>query len=396
MSARDRIGVIFSKEVIDNLRDRRSLVSGLIGALIGPGLLLLIIIIVGKSMYKDQQDKRLQIPLVGEQNAPTLVEFLRQNEAEIQPGPADPEGEVRSGGLDFVLVIPESFKTQFSAGAPATVRLVVDTSRQSAMASMSRVRQLLEAYNQQTAALRLIARGVSPVILEPLAVERVDVATPQSQAMIFLNMMPYFVVMVVFMGGMHVIIDATAGERERGSLEPLLINPAARWEMVTGKLLASLPFATLALFANLVAFAVAFNVFPLEEYVGIQLSLDLQALFGIFLVALPMIPLASGLQMIIASYTRSFKEAQTYVGLLPIIPALPGLGLAFLPVKPTVWAMLIPTFSQQLLINQLMRGESIQPGYVIVSMLFTLAVAAGLIWIAIQQYQKERILFGTK
>lgn len=226
--------------------------------------------------------------------------------------------------------------------------------------------------------------------------EQVDVATPQSQAVIFLNMMPYFIVLVVFVGGMYVIIDATAGERERGSLEPLLINPAARWEFVIGKLAASVPFAVFSVFLNLLAFAAAFNLFPVEDYIGFQLTLDLGALTGIFLVSLPMILLASALQMIIATFTRSFKEAQTYVAFLPLIPALPGIGLAFMPVKPALWTMLIPTFGQQLIINQLMRGEPVNPVNVVVSAAATLLAALILIYVAVGMYQNERILFGTK
>jgi sodium transport system permease protein len=195
---------------------------------------------------------------------------------------------------------------------------------------------------------------------------------------------------------MYVVIDTTAGERERGSLEPLLINPVARWEFVIGKLAASWPFAILTLLINLLAFAVAFNAFPLEDYIGIQLSIDLVALGWIFIIALPMILLASALQMIIATFTRSFKEAQTYVAFLPLIPALPGIGLAFLPVKATLWTMMIPTFGQQLLINQLMRDEPVSLINAVVSALVTIFLSLGLIFIAIRLYQRERLLFGTK
>jgi len=260
-----------------------------------------------------------------------LIQFLEQNGAEILPAPDDPETDVRNGNLEVVLVIPMDYGDDFSNGRPATVQMIVDSSRQSAVATTERTRELLESYSNQIGSLRLIVRGISPAVIHPLVIERIDVATPQSQVLIFLNMMPYFVVLVVFMGGMYVIIDATAGERERGSLEPLLINPVARWEFVVGKLLASIPFATFAVFLTLIAFAIAFNAFPLEDYVGFQLTINIPALVGIFLIALPMILLASGLQMIIATFTRSFKEAQTYVAFLPLIPALPGIGLAFLP-----------------------------------------------------------------
>ena len=392
----DRILVVFQKEVIDNLRDRRSIFSALASSLIGPLILILMIFILGKSIFKDRLQTPFNLPVVGAENAPELIQFMEQNGAQIQSAPADPQAAVRNGDVEVVLIIPEGFTEDFSRGRPATVQMVLDSTRQSTISSIQRTRDLLNTYNQQIAVLRLIARGINPSITTPLAVEDIDLATPQTQALIFLNMMPYFIVMVVFLGGMYVVIDTTAGERERGSLEPLLINPVARWEFVIGKLAASWPFATVTLIINLLAFAVAFNAFPLEDYIGVQLSIDMAALGWIFIIALPMILLASALQMVIATFTRSFKEAQTYVAFLPLIPALPGIGLAFLPVKATLWTMMIPTFSQQLLINQLMRDEPVSSINALISAITTIVLSLGLISIAIRLYQRERLLFGTK
>jgi sodium transport system permease protein len=295
------------------------------------------------------------------------------------------------------LVIEDGkYAEDFGAGRPASVRLVLDSSRQSAMPAIERTRGLLNAYAQQIAALRLMARGVNPSVIQPLTIEESDLATPETQSLLFLNMMPYFVVLVVFIGGMYVVIDATAGERERGSLEPLLIVPVQRWELVLGKLSAALPFAAFAVLLTLGAFWLGFNLVPLEDIIGIKLALSAPALAGIFLIALPMILLASGLQMIVATFTRSFKEAQTYVSLMALLPALPGLGVAFLPIKAGLVYMLIPTFGQQLLINQQMRSEPLNPLYVTISTLSTLIVSGALIYIAVRLYEREQIIFGPR
>ncbi len=392
----ERIGIIFGKELRDNLRDRRSVFSALMSALIGPVLLVVIIMIMGRTFNVSQQEQPLELPVQGAEHAPSLITYLEQNNVLIQPAPANPRQEVRNGNVDLVLIISEAYGESFSAGQPAKVEMVVDSSRQSAMMNVERARLLLDTYNGQIGSLRLMARGVSPTILQPLSVQRVDVSTPQSQVGIFLNMMPYFIVLVVFVGGMYVVIDTTAGERERGSLEPLLINPIPRWEVVVGKLAASIPFAIFAVFLTLVAFAIGFNVIPIEDFVGFQVSIDVIAMVGIFLISLPMILLASALQMIIATFTRSFKEAQTYVAFLPLIPALPGIALAFIPVRATFLNMAIPTFGQQLLINQLMRGEPINPLNVVVSVVSTTLVAVLLIILAVRLFERERILMGVK
>ncbi len=396
MSALHPIWTIFRKEITDNLRDRRSLLSGLSSTLIGPLITVLLIVVLGKTMFTEAMEKTLVLPVIGAERAPQLMAFLKQNNVEIHPGPADPQTQVRNGDLNLVLVIPPEYAEDFTGGRPAEIKLVLDSSRTSAMADIERTQTLLSAYDQQIAALRLIARGVNPDVINPIQATRDDVSTPQSQVTIFMNMMPYFIVLVVFTGGMYVIIDATAGERERGSLEPLLINPARRRDFVLGKLAASIPFALFAVFLNLLAFALAFNLLPLEDYIGFQLTIDVAALVGIFLIALPMVLLASAIQMIVASFTRSFKEAQTYVAFLPLIPALPGVMLAFLPVKPSVGLMLIPTFGQQLLINQLMRGEPLNPTLVAVSTLATLVLAVALVAAAVQLYKRERIVFGNR
>lgn len=390
-----RIAVVFRKEVTDNLRDRRSMGSLVLYALIGPLMILLLIVILG-NLFRDETEKPLELPVAGPENAPGLAQFLEQNNVILKPAPANPEEAVRNGDVEVVLVIPPGYGEDFDAGRPAPVQLIVDTSRTSAMPSAGRARDLLNAYSDQIGALRLLVRGVSPTITTALHVEQVDVSTPQSQAFLFLNMLPYFLVMSVFLGGAPAIIDSTAGERERNSLEPLLINPVARWELVVGKLLASLPFAVATVSIGLVAFALIFNVVPIEKFLGMRLTVDLAALGGIFLICLPMILLASAIQMIIATFAHSFKEAQTYTSWLPLVPALPGMALAFLPVKSTLWTMAIPTFGQQILINQLVRGEWVSVTNVAVSALATLLLSGALIAVAIRLYSREQVLFGKK
>lgn len=391
-----RITVISIKEIRDNYRDRRSMLSALVNPLLGPIIMVIMIVVVGKAFFSDVRESAVHLPVVGAENAPALIEFLTQNNVIVVPAPDDIEEAVRNGDLEVALIISEDYGASFTNGYPATVQLVLDSSRQSALVSIEKIRSLLNSYSSQIGSLRLLARGINPSVISPLAIETLDVSTPQTQVLIFLNTLPYFIVLVVFVGGMHVIIDATAGERERGSLEPLLINPVRRWEFVLGKLLASIPFVVGGLIVNLAAFAIAFNAFPLEDFVGFQLTIDIVALFKIFWLALPMTVLASALQMIIATYARSYKEAQTYTGLLPLIPALPGIGLAFLPVKPSVWVMAIPTFGQQVLINQIMRSEPTSAVNIAVSTISTLVVSGFLVFLAIKLYERERILMGGR
>lgn len=389
----ERIGIVLRKELIDNLRDRRTLVTSLLSALLGPFMLFLLLTVIGQTVG-ERAEQPLELPVAGAERAPGLMAFLEQRDVILQPAPADPEAAVRTGEADVVLVIGEEYAERLQAGLPAPVQLVIDSSRQSAEPSANRARRLLEAYGGQLAALRLQARGVSPSLVVPLALEEADVATPESRAAQLLNVLPYFLIFSIFVGGMGLTIDVTAGERERGSLEPLLLNPVPRGELVIGKLLAGLLPTALSVIVSLAGFAAVINFIPLGAQLGVRLSLGLPALVAIFLIALPIMLFAGALQMIIATSSRTVKEAQSYLGFLPLIPALPGLFLAFLPLRPAMWQMLVPTFGQQVLINQLMRGEPIDPLFTAVSAAVTLALGLLLTLVAMRLFGREQVLFG--
>ena len=387
-----QIWIIFEKEVLDGIRDTRSWVTGLLGALIGPIILGVMLVMVGSSMREDI-DKSLTLPVQNPEYAPSLMQFLERYDVIIAPAPADPETAVKLGDVDVVLVIPKEFGEDFSSSKPATIQLVMDSSRQSAVVNITRIQQLLEGYNIYTGKLRLVVRGFSPEVIEVISIDKVDVATPETRAMIVISMLPYFIIVVIFTGALPIIIDSTAGERERKSLEPLLINPAPRRAFVLGKLLSAFPFSIASLAIVLIGFGVAINVIPIEKYLGIQFGLSLMTLFWIFLICLPIVFLASAIQILVASFARTTKEAETYLPFIALVPALPGMALAFFPVKATMWLMLIPTFGQQLLINQMMRLEPINAWHVIASVLATILVAAIFTWLATILYKRERILF---
>jgi sodium transport system permease protein len=389
----DVIGVVLRKELTDSLRDRRTIINTMLSALLGPLMLAMLLGVISQ-VSGERADQPLELPVAGAEAAPDLMAFLAQSNVVIRPAPTDPEAAVRAGDLEVALVIGAGYAERRESGLPAPLRLIFDSSRQSAAPSVQRANDLLDRYGRVMAALRLQARGVSPSLISPVAIEQVDTATDQSRAAQLLNVMPYFIIFAIFLGGMGLTIDVTAGERERGSLEPLLINPVGRGAMVLGKLLASLVPTAVNVFIALVGFAAVVNLLPIGERLGVRLSLGFGSLAGIFLVTVPMMLLATALQMIIAVGARTVKEAQSYLGFLPLVPALPGLFLAFVPIRPALWMMAIPTFGQQLLINQLMRGEPVDPLFVTVSAANTLAVGVVLTIIATRLFGREAALFG--
>ena len=385
----DRIWVVFAKETIDNLRDWRSVSGAMIYPFIGPMLIGILIGLVGKAIV-ELQKSTFQLAIVGAERAPGLIDYLHERGVEMIAAPADPKAAVRGAEHDTVLVVPEAYAADFAAERPAEIVIVSDGSRLSAVLAMSRALTLLRAYGTETGAARLRARGVDPVIVDAIEVRNVNVAVGRSLSGFFLNMMPPLIIFTVFVGGMYLAIDATSGERERGSLEPLLTNPIARWELMAGTVGAALLFTAAA---QLAAFMVMFELL-IGEAIGMQETPSILVYLGIFVLALPLMLFAVALQSVIAAVTRSFKETQTYLALLPLVPSVPGLVFVFIAIKAHAWMMTIPTLSQTVLIGQIMRGEPLSALNVAIASVVTTACALGLLAIAVRLYRREALLLG--
>lgn len=382
--------VVLRKELTDGLRDRRTLLMALLFPLLGPLTLGAALDFAGQSMQKVAREG-LTLPVAGREHAPNLVAFLG-TEARIVDAPADPEGAVRAGEYDAILVIPPEYGARLREGRPAPVRLVVDESRQQSLAVVQAVRGLLAAWGRQTAAQRLVARGLHPAVIDPLAVETVDLATPASRAAIFLSILPYFVVMSLFMGGMAVAIDTTAGERERQSLEPLLVNPVPRGAFVLGKAAAAAFFSALALTETLVGFGFLPLALP-PERLGFTLLLDPGVLLRVLAVAVPLLLLANALMALVAVRARSFRQAQTTISLLMLLPAIPGVLLALSPVKPQGWMQVTPFLAEQVIVSRLVRGEAVEPLAYAAAMAASLLAAALILAVTVRLFESGKLLF---
>ena len=267
----------------------------------------------------------------------------------------------------------------------------MDTANNQTGASAERARRLLEAYGGQLASLRLLVRGISPEVVHPVDVRTLDVATPAGRSLLILGMMTYFSFMSMLVGGFYLAIDTTAGERERGSLEPLLSLPVRRAELIVGKMLATSAFMSISLLLTLAAFGVVLQFIPLEA-LGMSANFGPRVVLAIFAVMLPFVPLGAGLMTAVASFTRSNREAQSWLSVVMLLPIVPIMFAVVNGTKPTAALMTIPSLSQHLLATSLMRGDAIPPLHVVISAGTTLALGALLVLIAIRLYQREAIL----
>jgi len=386
-----RVGVVLRKELTDAFRDRRSIYSMLVGALVGP---ILVGFIFNRIAVQQRGAQEIRVPVTGRANAPLLVDWLGQQVGvQVVDGPDDAEGAVRESKEDFVLLIPKEFGEKFRESRPATVKLVSDGTRQSARSKVQRVRSLLQRYSIEVGSLRLITRGVSPSIASALAVEDVEVSSSQQRAAMILNMIPMFVVLAAFIAGMQISTDSTAGERERGSLEPLLVNPAPRIEVVMGKWLAAVTSSGGGMIITLVLTTTVLLMVPLQD-LNIRFRFGWNEALALMAGTLPMALMAPAIQMYLSTYARSFKEAQGYMGFLVFVPMMPGMVSAFYPISNRPWLAPVPVLGQYALANDVLGGKQPAAIWFVAGALAAVAVAAVFVWLTTRLFGREKIIFG--
>jgi sodium transport system permease protein len=385
---------VLRKEILETIRDRRSLASSLLmGPVLGP---LLFVFALGLSLKQSVTalDDAVPVTVSGADHAPHLVQHLRQRGLTLtlrDGSAAEIPAWIEADGELVVLAIPQDLGQRLLDGRVAAVSLYADGSKTKAERRARRVRAEVAGYAGTLAALRLQARGVSPALVQPLVVDDVDLSTPTSRATLVLGMLSYIMLVVTLVGGLSLAIDATAGERERGSLEPLLTAPVPREHLIYGKVLAAAAFMAVALGIVMVTLSASIHRLPLEE-IGMSANFDARVAAKLFAVTLPFVAVGASLLTVVASFTRSYKEAQTWLGVVLLVPTLPIAIAGLLDVRASAPLMAIPSLSQHLLIQGLLRDEPLPAAYTAISVASTLAIGLALTWLAGRLYRREKIL----
>ena len=385
---------VFAKEFLENLRDRRTLVSALlVGPLFGP---ILFGAMVSRMLDQSalESDEPLRLTVAGREHAPELVRFLESQGVELRFAPlseAAARRAIRGGDVQVVVIVPPEYGPRFAAALPAPVLLFADSADSQTRKSADRARLLLGTYGSGIAQTRMQLRGMSPLLVVPVAVNDVDVATPAGRAVVVLGFMTYFVLFAVLMGGLYLAIDSTAGERERGSLEALLSLPVARGSLVGGKIMATCAYMCLSLAISLTAFVLVFRFVPLER-LGMSANLGALTAVKFFGICLPFVPLGASLMTFVASYTRSYREAQTYLTSVLLVPTLPIAFASIYSLKTQGSLMFIPSLSQHLLMTSVLKEEPVRVLDALTSAGTSLALAAVLVALIARQWRRESML----
>ena len=382
---------VMRKELLDAFRDRRMVIVAMV---VMPLAVPLIIAGMGSLGSKRQEEKRegtLELPVIGAEHAPNLLAWLVTHDVKVLDPPADPDTAVRRQEHEVILRVDVDYGEDWRAGRPAAVEVIYDSSRPlQSGATIARLRGLLASYDRQVGTLRLIARGIHPAVAQPLQVGQRDVATPESRFDLAQQMLPYLLLLLAFIGGMQLAIDATAGERERQSLEPLLATPASREAIISGKILATATFTLLSLLVTLAMYRIAFALVPAGR-LDVTMAVPTEAIARLLLVTLPVALLGASVLTALAAFARSHREAQSYLPLLVFLPMLPTMFLMVAPVKTQLWMLAVPFLGQNQLILRVLRAEPIAPAEWAVNLGAGLALAALAWWVATRLYHREHL-----
>jgi sodium transport system permease protein len=356
-AARPKFLIVYLKELRETLREKRTLALLSLFTLMYPVMLGYLLNHEIKRATKPERDG-VEIAVIGASQAPTLISQFRQRSITVKdPGPLDEAGIstlLQARTYPAVLRLSDKFGESYAAMRPARIELWYDSADENGKQRRD-IEDVLEAYGANVASARLLAHGVSPATLAPIQVQRFDTGTTASRSAVLIGSILGVLFLPVFICGMSSAVDSTAGERERRSMEVLMAQPIRAWELVVGKWLTA---ATLAIVGVTLELALAHAILcwlPLEE-IGMSWSLTWADLVMVCIATIPLCLFAAGLQVALAMNAKSFKEAQSVLSFVMLVPLIPGVAVSMMELKTASWMYLVPMLSNQTLLREMAKG----------------------------------------
>lgn len=390
------IFTIWAKELRDTIRDRRTLWAMVIMPIVlMPGM------IIGVGYMAAAQEERKaehvgSVMVAGWENSRQLFRALQSSEAVKVSVGTDLQRSIRSERVDAGLEISPGFENDLRSERPAKLTIYQDSTRELSRATADKLRLAIKQFNDDVIARRLSLRGVKTTILDVAEVSAQDVATRKEIGGFVLSMfLPMFLVLWTIVGGMYTAIDVSAGEKERKTLESLLMTPATNLQIVSGKFLAVLTTSMVAVILALGSLYISFGAFVGRVTSEIQLTIGPLGLLLMLSVGTLLSCMFAALLLAVSILAKSFKEAQNYVTPLYLVSFLPIVFLNLIPdFRPPTAAFLIPAFNGCFLFKEVLMGDYVA-AHIAVTFLSLVVAAAGAVAVAARQFGRESVLFRT-
>ncbi len=386
------IVTIARKELTDSSRDRRAIYALIFSTLVGP---VLIGFLFNQLAGQERAAHEIQVPVVGRAYAPILVNWLQQQPGvEVVDGPSDPEAAVRDRKSDFVVVIDKDFAEKFrDSRRPAPVELYSDSTppeRARQSPAHPRAPQSLQRANRRHAPHCPRNQPVARQFAQARRRRSLQRSAARRQHLQHHPDVPHH-------RGVHYRDADSHGFhcRRTGTrlLKPLLLNPVPRWQVVAGKWLAAAFVAMLGMLLTLVILSKVLARLPLED-LGVRYHLGQSDMFILVLTVAPMAMMAPAIQMYLACFAKSFKEAQSYMGILIFGVMIPGIVSTFYPITDRPWMHPIPILGQYAAAADILGGKMPSPIGMALSALGSLALVFLFLSLATKLLASEKIIFG--
>ena len=376
----NRFTSLLRKELLDAVRDKRSVMAGLYYAFFTPVLLAVVLTAV---INKATNPEDIEITITNGIEASNLVNYL--SDRGISQG--DDPDKLKN----IELVISTDFSKQLNHAEPAEVTLIADQSEDSLRTAISRIKRALGSYSSEMVSLRLISRGINPNIINPVKVHIQDQATAVSKGGQIMGVMTMLMILSVFVAGMNLAIDTSAGERERNSLALLLSHPVSVLQLVMSKTVAVSIFGMLGLILTIIVSKFVYPFVPWQE-LGFSVDISGSFILGALLAGFSVAIFAASMQLFVSFMAKSFKEAQTYISFVMFVPiAMSYAATLDFAVEELRWA---PVSGQLQALIDLAKGKEIPLLQLAVSCLSTLIISLALIFGMERLLKSEKIVFG--
>ncbi|HEV2521168.1 MAG TPA: ABC transporter permease [Candidatus Acidoferrales bacterium] len=403
MSLRN-IGIVYRKELVDSLRDRRTVIS----MIVVPFLLMpLLTIGFGALSIKQVGEARNEVPeimILGGEDSPQIVAALEQlKDVRIVPARSDYAEEITDKRIRAAVDIPEGFEAKLASGESSTIKIYMYEGELKSDFGAQRLQRFFRDWRDRTVRERLQARQLSDSLVRPFEIEQTNVAPPEKVGGALLGgLVPYFIILLCLTGAMYPAMDLTAGEKERGTIETILCSPVSRAHLVLGKFLMVLTASIATAVLSIISMAVSFGagkkmllgILPSVDDAALNITISLKAIFSIFFVVLPLAVFFSAALLAISLFAKSFKEAQSYVSPLMIVVVLPAVAALLPGVELGPALALIPVLNTSLVSKEIITG-TYHWNYIALIFLSSCIYAGASIAIAIKLFEREDVLFRT-
>jgi sodium transport system permease protein len=380
MNSLQTVMIVIRKELRDSIRDRRTMMAAIIFAIIGPVLIAGMITVTADRETSNQSYK---VQVEGTEHAQDLMAFLKRNQVETD----------EADDAEVSLIIPDDYAERFENGQVIRLVVAADRSKSTTRRNARRLESTIGAYAAQLGQLRLMLRGVSGSVARPIEVDSRDLATPKARASLVLGVLVFYFLLAAFIGSMAVSIDLSAGERERNSLEVLMAQPVSPFVVFTGKTAVASLFGGAAIALTFIASKLAFIKVPLSK-IGLTWTMSWSNAGEMIVYLLPLAAMVAALQITLAMWAKTYKEASTYLNMLSFVPMMLALVVLIKEIEPEPWMYAVPLLGHQQMLRTMIRGEPVDLALIGLLAVTTLAMAGLLIYAGGRMLTRERIIFG--